>query len=187
MNFNNFMGKNVVNLPILNETNHTKVMKKVILNKQLEEEEKKSKLKSEEQLLNAQGFMKMGETAIKNDFDSIRVEKGEAPPPLPIKDQNQENLEKMFLATKNMEKNMPYFGLANMGSNKSINSKMVEIDELIDSPTKSESKKNILISPNLAFRQMRSGGNVIVIKSCVEGKDARKVFGQLVRLIQPGI
>lgn len=178
LNFNHsHFGKTNAPLPVLNETVQSKGMKKVILNKQNEEE--KNKLRLDDSINLEKGLQQMGETAIKNDED-LHVQKGEAPVPRISSKQEIPFLQDNGL--KKLDMRIPSLtNLANAGSNKSINSKMVEIDDLIDSPHKATpNTKAMILSSTLAFRNMRSGGNVIVIKSCVEGKDAKKVFGQLV-------
>ena len=170
-------------LPVLIETTHSKMLKKSILNRQLEEE--KNKLFTfPDSLVFDRELQKMGETAAKNDVveGHVKIQKGEAP--LPKRDIfNENDGELQSLKMKSEYKPPSIKNLENLqGSTKSISSKLVEIDELIDSPDRPKPGADSIFLPrsSIAFRDVRSGGNLIVIKSCVEGKDARVVYCQLV-------
>lgn len=169
-------------LPPLMDHKKQKELKKVILQKNLEDE--KEGQTGEKDKLNG---LKTGPDLVFNKIEN----KGEenignsqnnfAMMLKAVEDQSQPNgLESIALANRKLD-------LASNAISKSEpavpnrpppGEKIIEIDELIDSP---EKPKTMEVSPILfQFRSMRSDGSEIVIKNSVTGTDTRSLYKELV-------
>lgn len=174
-------------LPIINHTNKPKDLRKIILSNsehlELAQEhktgEKDAYLKGKtrgDTILSKREEQEDGAKKAKKDSNfALLLKRSE------LSQENFSNLDEIALASRNLQ---PASDLIHNSDPAVVNTppaegiKIIEIDDLIDSPDKSPD--TMPSHAKFAFRSMRTDGSQIVIKNSVTGADARNMFKVLV-------
>lgn len=102
-----------------------------------------------------------------------------------LETQNQKNFTIELIPQGPAENGKNISSLQDGQSSPGFKDKIVDIDDLIQSPGKSESGKS-RPSPQFKFRPMRSGGTMLVFKKALSGCDPADIYKNLVGNVNPG-